>query len=107
MAPLAEAFRAGVPIVTGTDLGALLMIPGRGIHDELRLLVQVVGLRPIDALRAAKLTPVQALHLESTRGTIEVGKVADRVLLTGNPLDDITNVDRIAAVIAGGRVVQP
>jgi imidazolonepropionase-like amidohydrolase len=107
VALLGEAFRAGVPVVTGTDLGALLMVPGSSIHDELRLLVQVVGLRPIDALRAATQTPAKALHLEATRGTVAVGKAADLVLLSGNPLEDIRNVDRIALVIAGGRVVQP
>jgi imidazolonepropionase-like amidohydrolase len=62
------------------------------------------GLTPLAALRSATINPAMVLGREQDHGTIEVGKIADLVLLGANPLDDIHNVDRIVAVIAKGRL---
>jgi imidazolonepropionase-like amidohydrolase len=97
-----EAHRAGVAIVAGSDL-ASGRVPGFTLHEELALLVDA-GLTPLEALRAATLTSARALKKDADLGTIERGKLADLILLDANPLADIRNTRRIAAVIAGGTV---
>jgi imidazolonepropionase-like amidohydrolase len=96
--------RAGVPIMAGTDLGNPYLYPGFSLHDELRLLVEC-GLSPLEALRAATLTPARFLAMDDSLGTIEPGKLADFVLLDADPLADIGNVTRIRAVVLNGRVL--
>ena len=61
------------------------------------------GLRPFDALRTATVNPARYLQPNPDWGTIEVGKLADLVLLGANPLADIGNTARVEAVILGGR----
>ncbi len=105
VALLGEAYRAGVPIVAGTDVESLLIFPGWSLHEELRLLVRDVGLTPLDALRAATTVPARALHLESVYGAIAPGMIADLILFSANPIEKIGNVDLIDVVVAAGRVV--
>jgi imidazolonepropionase-like amidohydrolase len=57
----------------------------------------------MEALRAATLNPARFLGKERELGTVERGKLADLVLLDANPLEDIRNTQRIAAVVANGR----
>ncbi len=97
-----EMHRAGVGILAGTDLGNPFLYPGSSLHDELALLVRA-GLGTLEALRAATLNPARFLGLSDTFGTVAQGKVADLVLLDGNPLDDITNTQRISGVVTNGR----
>jgi imidazolonepropionase-like amidohydrolase len=94
--------KAGVRILAGTDVLNPFAFPGFSLHDELGLLVEA-GLTPAQALRAATLNPAIFVGADKTSGTIEAGKVADLVLLDANPLDDIANTRRIAAVFARGR----
>jgi len=94
--------RAGVGILAGTDLGNPYLYPGSSLHDELVLLVGA-GLSTLDAIRTATLNPARFLALSDTLGTVAQGKVADLVLLDGNPLDDIANTQRIYGVVANGR----
>jgi imidazolonepropionase-like amidohydrolase len=94
-------YRAGVPILAGSDSGNPFVYPGEALHEELALLVGA-GLTPIDALRAATLSPAQYFGIEATHGTIAVGKVADLVLLDADPLQAITNTRKIAAVMHDG-----
>lgn len=100
---LRETHEAGVPLLAGSDLGVLLIFPGSSLHRELELLVDEVGLTPMEALQAATLDAVDFMGLDDSLGTIEPGKVADLVLLEADPLADITNTRRIAAVIQEGR----
>ncbi len=72
------------------------------MHDELKLLVSA-GFSPMEALQAATLNPARYLGREKDLGTIETGKLADLVLLDANPLDDISNTQKIRAVIMNGR----
>lgn len=97
-----EMYRAGVPILAGTDAGAAYTYAGFSLHDELGLLVDA-GLTPAAALRAATLGPAELLGATDSLGTIGAGKLADLVLLEANPLEDIANTRRIHAVIANGR----
>jgi len=99
-----EMQRAGVGILAGTDPPARGVFPGFSLHDELALLVQA-GLTPMEALQAATRNPAKFLGRLDTFGTIEKGKIADLVLLEANPLADIHNTRRVAAVVFGGRLI--
>ncbi|MGE3840515.1 MAG: amidohydrolase family protein [Vicinamibacterales bacterium] len=101
-AVVGQMHRAGVRLVTGTDL-SFLFVPGASLHDELQALVGV-GLSPAAALRAATLNPAQ-LFPTLDAGIIAVGKRADLLLLDGNPFEDIRNAARIRAVILAGRLL--
>ena len=98
------AYRAGVPVMLGTDSGDSFIVPGEGVHDELGELV-AAGLSPAEALRAATLSGARYLGRTSDFGTVAVGRVADLVLLDANPLDSIGNSRRIHAVVFNGRVL--
>lgn len=93
----------GVPLLAGSDTPNPWAFPGSGLHDELALLVEA-GLTPLAALQTATLAPAAFFHREAELGTVEVGKLADLVLLEADPLDDIENVRKIRAVIADGRL---
>jgi imidazolonepropionase-like amidohydrolase len=95
---------AGVSILTGTDTTAPFVFPGSSLHEELVLLVQA-GLTPMQALEAATKLPAEFLGKQQTQGTIEPGKIADLLLLDGNPLDDIHNTQKIRAVILRGKLL--
>jgi imidazolonepropionase-like amidohydrolase len=92
--------RAGVKLLAGTDL-SFFAAPGFSLHDELALLVES-GLTATDALRAATVNPAGMFPSEEG-GSIAPGKRADLVLLDANPLEDIRNAERIAAVVLRGR----
>jgi imidazolonepropionase-like amidohydrolase len=96
--------KAGVGILAGTDAGNPFCFPGFGLHDELGFLVQA-GLTPMQALQAATSNPARFLGKEKDLGTVQPGKIADLVLLDANPLEDIGNTRKIAAVIYGGQLL--
>jgi hypothetical protein len=95
--------KSGVGILTGTDTANPFCFPGFSLHDELGLLVQA-GLSPLQALQAATLNPARFLGKEKDLGTIETGKLADLVLLDANPLEEIGNTRKIAAVVYAGKL---
>jgi hypothetical protein len=97
-----DAYRAGVPVILGTDAGDSFVFPGASVHDELGELVKA-GLSPAEALRAATLTPAQYFERTADFGTVQPGRFADLVLLDANPLHEIGNTLRIHSVIQGGR----
>jgi imidazolonepropionase-like amidohydrolase len=90
---------AGVTIALGTDrtIGPLT-------HRELELYVEA-GISPLDAIKIGTLNAAKFLAREDELGTIEPGKLADMVLLEANPLEDISNTQRIARVFKGGREI--
>jgi len=77
--------------------------PGFGLHDELALLVDA-GLSPLAALQAATRNAADFMGQLDRRGTIEVGKTADLVLLDKDPLADIHNTRSIQAVVLSGKL---
>ena len=97
---------AGVHVAFGTDSGALPeRIPGWGEHHELELMVRA-GLSPMDAIVAA--TQGSAALLKATdRGTLEVGKRADFLVLAADPTADIRNTRQLISVWHGGREIAP
>ena len=94
---------AGVQFLAGTDLPAALAVPGVSLHDELALLVSTAGLSTLEALQAATINPARFLGTTDSLGTVAPGKLADLVLLEGNPLERIDNTRRIAGVLVSGR----
>lgn len=96
--------RAGVEFLAGTDVLNPYCFPGFSLHDELALMVNA-GLTPMEALQAATLNPARFLGKEKELGTVEKGKLADLVLLDANPLEDITNTQKINAVVVGGKLI--
>jgi imidazolonepropionase-like amidohydrolase len=95
--------RAGVGVLAGTDTGNPYCFPGFSLHDELGWLVQA-SLTPMEAIQAATRNAVRFMGREQELGIIQPGKLADLVLLDANPLDDIANTRKIAAVVYGGRL---
>lgn len=95
-----EMNRAGVTLMTGSDLGSKWISPGSSLHDELQLFVDA-GLTPMEALQAATRNPARFLRVNA--GTVEPKKLANLVLLEANPLDDIRNTRRIAGVVLNGK----
>jgi imidazolonepropionase-like amidohydrolase len=95
--------RAGIPFLAGTDTPpGVYIFPGFSLHEELQRFV-AAGFTPMEALQTATLNPAKFLGVDDRLGTIEKGKLADLVLLDANPLDDIRNTQKIAAVIVNGR----
>jgi len=95
--------RKGVPFLAGTDTPpGVYVFPGFSLHEELQRFV-AAGLTPLEALQTATLNPAHFFGIEDRFGTVETGKIADLVLLKANPLEDIANTQKIAAVILNGR----
>jgi len=99
--------RAGVPFMAGTDTApGVYIMPGFSLHDELANFVEA-GFTPMESLQTATSNPAKFLGRESSFGSVAPGKVADLVLLTANPLENIRNTQKISAVIAKGRFFDP
>ncbi|HMA21232.1 MAG TPA: amidohydrolase family protein, partial [Gemmatimonadaceae bacterium] len=100
------AHSAGVRIDAGTDhMGADTAGALPNVHHEMELLVRA-GLTPAEAIVAATQTSAIAGGFETDHGTIAVGKLADLVVLTADPLLDIRNTARIAYVVRRGKVIE-
>jgi imidazolonepropionase-like amidohydrolase len=98
-----KAYQAKIPIAMGTDAGTPFNRHGEN-PKEMELLVKV-GLSPMEAIVAATRTASEVLGMEKRIGTLEKGKLADLIVLNGNPLEDIgllQEKDRILAVMKEG-----
>lgn len=93
--------KAGVRILAGCDA----MIAGFCVHDELVAMVRG-GMTPLAALQTATINPALYLGRDKALGTVAPTRIADLVLLDGNPLEDIANVRRIRAVVIRGRILE-
>lgn len=101
---LLSMYAAGVPLMTGTDMGANpLCFPGIGVHNELEMFVKA-GIPEIEALRAATINPSIYLEIDDEFGSLEKGKIADFVVLNENPLENINAIRNISSVIKRGQI---
>lgn len=95
-------FRAGVPMLAGTDTGNPFCFPGFSLHDELALMVES-GVSPLGALQAATLNAAVFMGASDKYGSVTQGRIADLVLLYADPLGDIHNTTKIAEVFLAGK----
>ena len=98
---LKALYDAGVIIIPGTD-----NLAGYMLHHELELYVQA-GIPAAEVLRMATLTPALVMGVNKDRGVIAPGKLADTVLIDGDPTKDIRDIKKIKTVIKGGKVYEP
>jgi hypothetical protein len=91
-----DVMRAGGLVVAGTDTPNAI-----NLHGELMSYV-MAGMSTFDALKAATVNPAKALGLDA--GTIEPNKLADIIVIDGDPLADIAALHKVRTVIANGRV---
>jgi imidazolonepropionase-like amidohydrolase len=99
VAAIGALHKGGVTIVPGSDTGLV----GYGLIRELELYVQA-GMTPLEAVRCATIVSARAMNLDRDSGTIEAGKRADLILVEGNPLANISDLRKVSAVVANGRL---
>ncbi|MGP6178366.1 amidohydrolase family protein [Microbacterium sp. A196] len=101
---IAKSVAAGIKIAVGTDAG---LVPDHGANlGELPLLVQYGGMTPMQAIVAGTKTSAECCGVDDILGTVEAGKIADIVVVAGDPLKDISTVadnDKILLVMKQGR----
>jgi imidazolonepropionase-like amidohydrolase len=96
----AKAYKLGVPIVFGTDTG---VSPHGNNAQEFALMVEG-GMPPMEAIQSATSVAANFLDIGDTHGTLAAGKQADIIAVPGNPLDDITAMERVSFVMQAGKV---
>ncbi len=100
---LVQAFAAaGIPVLAGTDTPVPGMVAGFALHDELEAMARY-GLSNKRVLEGATRLPAEWLGVAGDRGVVAVGKRADLLLLDADPVADVANTRKIAAVVVGGR----
>lgn len=99
-----QLYRSGAKIAASSDAGVTLIY-----HDDYaliwELMVDELGMSPMEAILSGTATAAQALGLENEIGTLTAGKTADMVAVRGNPLDDISAVRKVQMVMRGGQIV--
>jgi imidazolonepropionase-like amidohydrolase len=98
-----QAYRAGVPISTGTDGDTPPNNPWPALFDELQLLHDAAGLPPMAIVQAATMNGAKAMGEAKDMGSIEPGKLANMVVLERNPLDDVRNFRSVVLTVKRGR----
>ena len=101
MGNIGNAYKAGVKIAFGTDSA----VTPHGLNGQEFVLMIQAGMSEMDAIRAATVATADLLDRSADLGTIEAGKLADIIAVDGNPLEDITELERVTTVIRDGRVV--
>jgi Amidohydrolase family len=92
----------GVLILAGTDVNNPFCVPGFGLHQEL-INLHNAGLTNLQVLQTATINPAKFLYREKELGTVTEGKLADLLILDDDPLRDISNTQKIYAVIVNGK----
>lgn len=100
MATFRKAYRAGVPIAFGTDMG---VGPHGENAKEFGYMVEA-GMPPLEAIQAGTLVAARVLHAEDRLGSIRAGKLADIIAVDGDPLADIARLEHVRFVMKDGVV---
>jgi imidazolonepropionase-like amidohydrolase len=98
LALVGELYKSGITIVAGTDGPA-----GFGLHRELELDVRA-GIPPAQVLRIATLVAARVMKHDDERGSIEPGKLADVILVAGDPSIDMRDIRKVETVVRNGVV---
>jgi len=98
---LTAIYDAGVTMIPGTDA-----LAGYTLHHELELYARA-GIAPAEVLRVATWTPALVMGVDKDRGVIAPGKLADMILVDGDPTKNIRDINNITTVIKGGKVYDP
>ncbi len=101
---IGKAHRQGVKIVVGVDLGGYAIAPHVYVR-EFAALVEA-GLSPMQAIQAGTRVAAEMLRWDDRIGTLKAGKVADIIAVPGNPLEDLSVLERPQFVMLGGKVVR-
>lgn len=94
----------GVNIALGTDSGAPGVVVGKAVHKELELMVEA-GLSPMEAILAGTKNAAENLGKGSHLGTVEEGKLADMIVVSRDPLEEISNTMGIKMVLKDGNIL--
>lgn len=94
---------AGIPLIAGTDFPNPHCYIGFGLHEELEWLVKA-GLSNGEALKTATINPAKFFNLSNIQGSVTVNKIADLVLLSKNPLENISHTKTIEMVFSKGKM---
>ena len=97
-----RAYKAGVKIAFGTDSA---VTPHGENADEFVMMVEA-GMSPADAIKSATITSARLLGMGAKLGTVESGKIADIVAVSGDPLNDISKLKTVVFVMKEGRVMK-
>ena len=98
---LAAAIRDGLPIAFGTDAGVIKHGENAREFAELAAL----GLKPLDAIRAATVDAAKAVGLDGQIGVLRTGARADLIAVEGNPLDDLNALQKVTFVMKAGQPI--
>jgi len=104
-----RAYEAGIPLMAGSEAGFSVTPYGEWHARELELMVDLLGMQPMDAIVAATSTNAKAFGWEREVGSLVPGLQADLLVLDGDPLEDIrilADPARIHSVYKGGKLVE-
>lgn len=88
---------SGIPIVAGTDD----VLPGFDLVRELEMYAQA-GIPPAAALQAATIVPARVMKMDDSLGSLRPGKLADAIVVHGNPLENMAQLRNVGTTIKGG-----
>src|ERR687891_443524 len=98
-------YENGVTILSGSDIPNFDLVPGASLHHELEIMVDA-GIPPLEVIKIATRNGAKALGIQEDVGTIEPGKQADIIVLSDNPVAEISNTKKIEAVINNGQLIE-
>jgi imidazolonepropionase-like amidohydrolase len=99
---IARAFAAGVPVAFGTDSA----VYPHGLNGHEFAVYVKLGMTPLQSIQTATVNASQLLGWDDRIGSIDAGKFADMIAVQGNPLADVTELERVRWVMKGGQVVR-
>ena len=102
---LRRAWKAGVPLVTGSDAGNMLVFHGPTVHREMQLWVEA-GIPPAIALQAATYNAAKLLRADSRIGLVQPNRDANLLVVDGDPTHDISATERISLVVLKGERIR-
>jgi imidazolonepropionase-like amidohydrolase len=105
-ANLRTAIKANVRIAMGSDSGNAGMLHGATVVRELELMNEA-GMTPMQALVSATRVGAEVIGVGKKLGTVESGKLADLIVVNGNPLQDISLINNVELVVLNGKLIEP